>query len=168
MHERMFVIEGEVKCVEKDKLWQTIGDLRQVWWEASLLGATSASRPPASSPALGKPWACGHDTHWGRQENMFGKHKNQVCYGNTAPVEMVQVKIMNQPLHTLSQFCIPLWPSLPPPLTEAPGQAWWANAWARSVKMSVWLTVPNMWFSKHGFTVRKKIQPACQRPGVRK
>ena len=33
---------------------------------------------------------------------MFGKHKKQVCYGNTAPVEMVQVKIMNQPLHSLN------------------------------------------------------------------
>ena len=55
MHERMFVIEGEVKRVEKDKLYQTTGDLRQVWWEASLLAATSASRPPASSLALGKP-----------------------------------------------------------------------------------------------------------------
>lgn len=168
MHERMFVIEGEVKRVKKDKLCQTLGDLRQVWWEASLLGAMSAPRPPAPSPALGKPWACGHDIHWNRQENRFGKHKKQVCYGNIAPVEMVQVKLVNQPLHSLSQFCVPLWSSLSPPLTEAPRQAWWANAWARSVQMSVWHTVSNMWFSKHGFIVRKKIPPARQRPGVRK
>ena len=30
---------------------------------------------------------------------MFGKHEKHVCYGNVAPVEMVKVKIVDQPLH---------------------------------------------------------------------
>lgn len=30
MHERMFMIEGEVKRVEKDKLYQTLEDPEQV------------------------------------------------------------------------------------------------------------------------------------------